>query len=118
MTPQTEPCPGKSAAPRAAGRPRDEVAHRAILDAAYAILVEDGPARFSIDAVAAKAQVARTTIYRRWPDKRQLMYESFLRAFEPTLAFASTDSPRDDFRALVASLARTLSGPNGRIAAS
>lgn len=103
---------------RAAGRPRDEAVHRAILDAAYAILVEEGLGRFSIDAVATRANVARTTVYRRWPDKMQLMNESFLRAFEPTLQFTCSDSPADDFRRLVVSLARTLSGPNGRIAAS
>jgi AcrR family transcriptional regulator len=118
MKAETEPRSTKPRAARAAGRPRDEAVHRAILDAAYAILVEEGLAHFSIDAVAVRAKVARTTVYRRWPDKMQLMNESFLRAFEPTLEFASTNSPRDDFRALAVSLARTLSGPNGRIAAS
>lgn len=118
MKKETEPRSARSGSPRAAGRPRDEAVHRAILDAAYLILVEDGLKHFSIDAVAAKANVARTTIYRRWPNKMQLMNESFLRAFEPTLEFSSTNSPSDDFRALVVSLARTLSGPNGRIAAS
>lgn len=118
MKAETEPRSTKPRAVRAAGRPRDEAVHRAILDAAYAILVEEGLAHFSIDAVAARAKVARTTVYRRWPDKMQLMNESFLRAFEPTLEFASTNSPKDDFRALAVSLARTLSGPNGRIAAS
>ncbi len=118
MKTETAPPFVESHSPRATGRPRDEGVHRAILDAAYAILVEVGLKHFSIDAVAAKANVARTTIYRRWPDKMQLMNESFLRAFEPTLEFSSTHSPRDDFRALVISLARTLNGPNGRIAAS
>ncbi len=103
---------------RVAGRPRSEAAHQAILDAAYAILVESGLKNFSIEAVASRAGVARTTIYRWWPDKTLLMNESFLRAFQPQLSFARTDSPRDDFRALLGSLARTLSGPNGRIAAS
>jgi len=104
--------------PRTAGRPRDTVLHQAVLDAAYAILVETGLKNFSIEAVAIRAGVARTTVYRWWPDKTVLMNESFLRAFRPTLSFARTDSPRDDFRALLASLAKTLSGPNGRIAAS
>lgn len=118
MKTEAKPDTEKASSPRAAGRPRDEGVHRAILTAAYELLVEDGPGGFSIDAVAARANVARTTIYRRWPDKMQLMNESFLSAFEPTLAFAVTNSPKDDFRALVVSLARTLNGPNGRIAAS
>lgn len=92
--------------------------HHAILDAAYAILVETGLKSFSIEAVASRAGVARTTIYRWWPDKSLLINESFLKAFQPQLSFAQTESPGDDFRAFLASLARTLSGPNGRIAAS
>lgn len=104
--------------PRTAGRPRNEAVHQAILDAAYTILVEQGLQSLSIEAVAAKAHVARTTVYRRWPDKTLLIHDSFLHAFRPTVAFATTDSPKDDFRALVLSLAFTLSGPNGRIAAS
>ena len=107
-----------SCLPRVAGRPRSEASHRAILDAAYAILVETGLKSFSIEAVASRAGVARTTIYRWWPDKTLLVNESFLKAFQPQLSFARTESPADDFRAFLSSLARTLSGPDGRIAAS
>lgn len=104
--------------PRAAGRPRSGASHRAILEAAYAILVETGLKSFSIEAVASRAGVARTTIYRWWPDKSMLVNESFLNAFQPQLRFARTDSPSDDFRSCLASLAKALSGPDGRIAAS
>ena len=114
----TSPLRSQTCLPRAAGRPRSEASHRAILDAAYAILIEDGLKSFSIEAVASRAGVARTTIYRWWPDKSMLVNESFLKAFQPRLSFAQTESPADDFRAFLASLARTLSGPDGRIAAS
>ena len=103
---------------RAAGRPRSDASHRAILEAAYAILVETGLKSFSIEAVASKAGVARTTIYRWWPDKSKLVNESFLNAFQPQISFTRTDSPSDDFRSFLASLAKALSGPDGRIAAS
>lgn len=46
-----------------------------------------------------------------------LVNESFLNAFQPQLSFTQTDSPADDFRSLLASLAKALSGPDGRIAA-
>jgi AcrR family transcriptional regulator len=118
MSQNTHPEKTQNHAPRIAGRPRDAALHQAILDAAYAILVETGLKHFSIEAVATRAGVARTTVYRWWPDKTVLMNESFLRAFQPSVSFTRTDSPRDDFRALLASLAKTLSGPNGRIAAS
>ncbi len=89
-----------------------------MLDAAYAILIEDGLQAFSIDAVAVRSGVARTTIYRSWPSKGLLAFESFREAFETQLAFERTGSPEKDLHALIASLARMLSGPAGRLAAS
>ena len=103
---------------RAAGRPRSDASHRAVLEAAHAILVETGLKSFSIEAVASRACVARTTIYRWWPDKTKLVNESFLNAFQPQIDFTRTNSPSDDFRFFLASLAKALSGPDGRIAAS
>ncbi len=106
------------AAPRSAGRPRDQAARRAVLDAAYAILVETGLGTFSTEAVALRSGVARTTIYRWWPSKGLLAIESFLEAFRPQLSYAETADAVADFRNFVDSLARTLSGPAGRIASS
>jgi len=103
---------------RAAGRPRSEAARGAILDAAYALLLETQLGGFSIEAVAARAGVARTTIYRWWPTKGRLAIESFFEAFRPKLAYGRSRDPEDDFRALIVSLARTLAGPDGRVAAS
>ena len=104
--------------PRTAGRPRSEASRRAVLDAAYAILVETGLGSFSIEAVASRAGVARTTVYRWWPTKGLLAIEGFLEAFRPQLAFARTGSAEVDFRAFLRSLALALSGPAGRVAAS
>ena len=58
--------------PRAAGRPRSRKASEAILNATAELLVEHGYAGFSVDQVAQKAGVAKTTIYRRWPTKVNL----------------------------------------------
>jgi len=117
MSQKTSPPSSEDGVARAAGRPRSDASHRAILEAAHAILVETGLKSFSIEAVASRAGVARTTIYRWWPDKSMLVNESFLNAFQPQLSFTQTDSPADDFRSLLASLAKALSGPDGRIAA-
>ena len=105
-------------APRTAGRPRSGAAREAVLKAAYAILQEAGIGKFSIEAVALRSGVARTTIYRWWPNKSVLAVESFLEEFRPHLAFARSGAADADFRALVASLAAALSGPAGRVAAS
>jgi AcrR family transcriptional regulator len=64
--------PGVDAGPPR-GRPRDPGIERAILAATFAQLIEVGYAALSIEAVAAAAGVGKTTIYRRWPAKRDLV---------------------------------------------
>ena len=103
---------------RPPGRPRSESSRCAVLDAAYAILVETGLASFSFEAVAARSGVARTTIYRWWPTKGMLAVDSFLESFRPRLEYRHGESAPTDFHVLVASLAAALSGPSGRVAAS
>ncbi|RFU36821.1 TetR/AcrR family transcriptional regulator [Actinomadura logoneensis] len=56
------------------GRPRSERAEKAILDATIDLLAEEsGVDGVSMEAVAARAGVAKTTIYRRWPNKEALI---------------------------------------------
>jgi AcrR family transcriptional regulator len=89
-----------------------------VLDAAYAILLETDLASFSIENVALRSGVSRPTIYRWWPAKGLLAIDSFLHAFKPQLAYRHSDDAAADLHALVASLARALAGPAGRVAAS
>jgi AcrR family transcriptional regulator len=51
------------------GRPRSEVAHRAILNAVMALITEGKSLEtLSVEAVATRAGVGKATIYRRWPN--------------------------------------------------
>ena len=61
---------------RTAGRPRSAEADRAIIDAIVDLLVERGYREVTIEAVAARAGVAKTTIYRRWPSKADMVVEA------------------------------------------
>jgi AcrR family transcriptional regulator len=63
--------PSESTRP-AIGRPRDRNADEAILNAAFATIMESGYARMSIEGVAARAGVGKTTIYRRYASKQEL----------------------------------------------
>ena len=68
----------ETAAPAAAaGRPRSEEAHRAILDATLELLVEVGFSAMTVEGVAGRAGVGKATIYRRWPSKLPLVVEAF-----------------------------------------
>lgn len=108
----------EATSPRPAGRPRSASSRQAVLEAAYLLLIEKDLGGFSVDAISVRSGVARTTIYRWWPTKGLLAFDSFREAFGAQLSFKITDSPETDFRALIQSLARALSGPAGRLAAS
>lgn len=55
------------------GRPRRAATDRAIRDGALALLRTQGPTAVNIDAVAARSGAARTTIYRRYRSREELL---------------------------------------------
>ncbi len=55
------------------GRPRDPEADQAILQATLKLLTEHGYAGLSVESVAAEASVGKTTIYRRYATKEELV---------------------------------------------
>ena len=61
--------------PAMRGRPRSLSARRAILDAALALVVKGGYSAATIEAIAAYSGVAKTTIYRWWPNRPALVVE-------------------------------------------
>jgi len=60
------------------GRPRSEVAEKAILSSALEILEDKGPARLTIEAVAEKAGVGKPTIYRYWANAQELAMSALI----------------------------------------
>lgn len=58
---------------RPGGRPRDTSKELAVLEATRTILATEGYSAVTIDAVAQRTGIARTTIYRRWPSKLQMV---------------------------------------------
>jgi AcrR family transcriptional regulator len=104
-----------TAAAKSGGRPRDDASREAILQATHALLEEAGFDKLSIEGIAARAGVAKTTIYRWWPQKGVLAIEAFLAAVSPELAFPETGSAIADLRAQVQNVARLYRGKTGRI---
>ena len=58
---------------RGRGRPRREGADEEILAVTLEMLREIGYGALTVDAVAERAGVAKTTLYRRWPSKSALV---------------------------------------------
>ncbi|MCW2883912.1 MAG: hypothetical protein QOE54_7405 [Streptosporangiaceae bacterium] len=83
-------------APRPPGRPRSERAERAIIEATLDLLIEEaGVAGLTIEAVAARAGVGKTTIYRRWANKEALIVDALATLKEPVPPLAGVTA-RDD----------------------
>jgi len=104
---------GASAAPR--GRPRSQEADRAILTATVELLAERGLAAMSIEEVAARAGVGKTTIYRRWPSKGLLALDAFVGSFREEQPLPDTGTLRGDLlsalHAWVRAVTQTAMGP-------
>jgi len=62
------------------GRPRSKAADRAILRAALKVFIERGIEGASIEQIADTAGVARTTLYRRWSSKEDLIAQAIASA--------------------------------------
>ena len=63
------------------GRPRSELHHKLILQTAIDLVIELGFREVSIESIAARAGLAKTTIYRRWPNKASLVMDAFMIRF-------------------------------------
>jgi AcrR family transcriptional regulator len=97
-----------AASPRSPGRPRSEQAHQAILAATIELLPEHGLNGLSIEAVAAKAGVGKTTIYRRWSSKEELIADA--------LALIRPPGPPPDQGSLIADLKVLVGAQRERLA--
>ena len=74
--------------------PRIERSRQVILEAALQELGEIGYGAFTIEAVAARAGVGKSTIYRHWPDKLELIADAFQTFHEQRGPDIGTGSPR------------------------
>ncbi|MGF6881360.1 AcrR family transcriptional regulator [Nocardia sp. GAS34] len=100
------------------GRPRDEKAREAILDAAMDSLLEHGVTAMNMDLVAAAAGVSKATIYRWWPGKETLAMDALYRTWGSVPEPPDTGSLRDDLRNLLWPWTELLTRrPYGRVIA-
>lgn len=105
-----------SAPARGRGRPRSAEAHQAIVSATLALLDEIGYRALTIEAVAARAGVGKTTIYRRWSSKLELVIEA-VGEMRPPSPTEDTGSLQGDFLAFQrGQISRVAAGPMPRIA--
>ncbi len=97
---QPGPDPNTAASARRPGRPRSEQAEQAIIEATLDVFAEQGFEGVCVEAVAARAGVGKATIYRRWPNKEELLLAAFGSLKSP-FPEPKGVSVRDDLLAMV-----------------
>jgi len=93
--------------------PRVERSKRAVLDATRELLAEEGSVRsLTVEAIAARSGVAKTTIYRRWRDKWELALDAvmidMLPGFDEPVDVGDT---REELLTFVNSVIKQLGAP-------
>ena len=98
---------------RAPGRPRSQHARRAVLNAARELIERGGYPAATIEAVAERSGVAKTTIYRWWPNRASLVVDLLIEISWEAVPIPAGPDPmralRDEFRG-IASVSDSLPG--------
>ncbi|WP_030860530.1 TetR/AcrR family transcriptional regulator [Streptomyces sp. NRRL S-37] len=95
------------------GRPRSAAADAAILAATRAALVELGWSKLTLGDVAVRAGVAKTTLYRRWAGKNELVVDAVAELFDE-LTLPDRGSLAADIEGVVLQFAAILARPEAR----
>lgn len=99
--------------PQGASRPGGRTARvrRAALAATLAELAEHGYAALSLERIAGRAGVHKTTLYRRWGTREELVLEAMLERAGERISVPDTGSLRDDLLELARTAAANAATP-------
>lgn len=87
----------------------------AVLAATLAELADTGYAALTIDNIARRAGVHKTTIYRRWADRESLVADVLGERIALDFPIPDTGSVQGDLRQLAQAFVAWVSGPTGRM---
>ncbi|MEO1210431.1 MAG: TetR/AcrR family transcriptional regulator [Cyanobacteria bacterium J06638_20] len=103
----------KDAKKKSPGRPRSAASHQAMLKATLELLAEVGFEAMSIEAIATRAGVGKTTIYRRYKGKEELVADA-IESLREEVVIPDTGSFWSDIDALIENAAQITLTPLGR----
>jgi AcrR family transcriptional regulator len=96
---------------RGRGRPRSAGAGKAILDATRALLEAGGYEAVTMEGVAARAGVGKTTVYRRYANRAELVIDAVVDVLAAAVPGEDRGSLRADLEAVVEGLTGSLGAP-------
>jgi AcrR family transcriptional regulator len=104
---------------RVAGRagcraPRGNATTEALRGAVRRMLEELGYQGLTMEGVAARSGVAKTSIYRRWPSKAEMVFDLMLHSSDELPPLADQGSLADDIDVLAGRIVGLVAGPLGR----
>lgn len=100
------------------GRPRDPNVDEAISRAALDLLIEEGFARMSIEAVANRAGVGKAAIYRRWDNKTSLVVDAIHDRVACGIEWPRSGDIRADLEAAFTQMLNSMRGQEGGLMAA
>ncbi len=97
------------------GRPRDELVTDRILTSALELAEEDGFNSLSVEGVAERAGVGKTTIYRRWPNVWAVVVDAILVEVTRVSPVVQRASARESLAASMKLVGKSFRGRHGRL---
>src|SRR5688572_3565680 len=117
-SPITQPpvamAPGAGPPGRPRPRGRGPKVRAAVLAATLAELAERGCAALTVEAVARRAGVHKTTVYRRWRDRESLVVDALTDLIAVEVPVPDSGDVATDLRELARALVQWLTSPGGQ----
>jgi AcrR family transcriptional regulator len=98
-----------------AGQKRGEQVRRLILETAIELVFDAGFRSVSVESIAAKAGVAKTTVYRRWPNKAAVVMDAFMLRVGSGTLFPPAKKVMDRVRQQMHAMAKVFTGKDGTL---
>jgi AcrR family transcriptional regulator len=94
-------------------RLRPEEIEAVVINTVFQDLLEHGFRAVTVESISAKTGIAKTSIYRRWPNKAAMVMEAFLFRIGPGIEFPRKPSYVESIRLQMLALAKAFRGPFG-----
>src|SRR5258708_39777791 len=86
-----------------------------VLDSVCHILLRIGVISVTDESVSAETGIAKTSIYRRWPNKAAMLMDAFFFRIGPGIGFPPRDDHIGSIRKQMLALAKAFRGPAGKM---